>query len=1459
MQACADDLGVGCVPECGDDPDLMHHYARQSYYFPLVRHLDSTDQEYGFLQCPRSPSTYDFGSSGWWTLYGFYIASFVVLGVFCVYKLIRESITSKRKKKMRRNGSAASTWASNNELDDDLDVVTDDDNNVQAGYRDDYFGFFAYLVLWAMSIGMHIFLLLVIFDIYGLFVFTLCDDSAKAYCDQQRIDNPRLNPSWREGMVCGSGCLFSWRWTSGFDLSWPYLTNPGGGQQIYVIFITAWHITLAWNVLLKATESKVRTFFRIRHDLSNATYVLMIKPREPEISIEADRNSVVRKIISWFDYKMERLFGEPRVHAMCKVRTSMNSSTEEKAIVFQCQHYLFNIGSNLYNKATIAPPETYRAAKEMIGGLSTAQAASRRQMIGPNHIPVSPQPLHLNIWEEVFNYFFFYQYFCLIVWIGFIYWTMGLFILSVVCLSVGIKTFNKWKGQSAVAMMARHDADVQCFRGGELSEISAGDLVPGDVVAVQPGDLITFDGVVVDGRCVIDESSLTGEPTPVPKTYVDSIDRPYNKDATDCKGVTLFAGTKCESATTGTQHQGTDAASVAGLKNYCTAVVLATGVSTEKGALVKSILYPPRLSFKFDEHWRVVFMLLLGYGVVAFMLSLMFLGFELVAWWYGVFTTSQVMSPLIPATFVNNQAIGSQRLRKKQIYCVNLSRIYACGKVKYFCFDKTGTMTKDGLEFHGVDPMVAKNSDEARSTNPGQPDVDFVFGDELLTGDSLHSAESGLVGEFVGMCHSLDFIPPPASDPVGEQRIIGNEVDCRMFEASLFTKIGDKEGSNSEMTLRSPTGAVYHVVRRFEFDRNTMTMSVIVRSGESGGTLRVMTKGSYESMREVCAVGSLPNNFDTRSSQLAKEGNYVLGMSFKAYDGPSDLMEADRAQCEKDQTPIGLLVFRNDLKETTAEAIQSLKEGAIRCVMVTGDNALTAIKIARESRLTVAPRLLMGSVEGSKDNGHDRTVEWSDTETGEIVVLDNADGELMTSLENGDTELVITGAVFDVLKSVSIKAEDMISDGTFLLENHEDSTQPGETALAVKTNSQMRDYLRYARIFARTKPQQKVEVVQFHMQLGITGMCGDGANDAGALRAAHVGLALASGSQEATIVSSFTTSNSSLNAIVDMVRFGRASLMTATAGYKNLIMYGQLTCLVSYFQYDLGVLMSEMWWFFVDAAVNVGMTFAMMLAKPAKRLRASRPTSKLLGLEMVFSICSLSLLAMIMMIALVAVLFQQDWFVCREFDSNLVPQEAWFQKADNYEAASLACLGFFLYWTNGAVFNFGFEYRRSWIRNWVLVVYWVLGLIIMTFLTLAPPNDLSCLFRLNCGDKSLLNRFRELGRLGVTNVPGIAPAGCPCNEQLIPDLFPNDSRCYLDDPPDGCLCEAEYISCNNNQFQQRFHHNIIPMNFRWVILGLSLTYMALAFVIEGVWIVGPGRQWLRKQKRKKSTAKKVLV
>ncbi|CAJ1416427.1 unnamed protein product [Effrenium voratum] len=142
-----------------------------------------------------------------------------------------------------------------------------------------------------------------------------------------------------------------------------------------------------------------------------------------------------------------------------------------------------------------------------------------------------------------------------------------------------------------------------------------------------------------------------------------------------------------------------------------------------------------------------------------------------------------------------------------------------------------------------------------------------------------------------------------------------------------------------EMT--SPDGEVLSIVRELEFDHHSMTSGAVVRDNRTRH-LEVFIKGSYEKIKALAMPQTVPANYDQVTMQCAKQNYYTLGISYKDL-GPNitddQVRSMPREQLEHDVSVCGLLLFRNEMKADSPDAIQSLKEGSVRSVICTGDNA----------------------------------------------------------------------------------------------------------------------------------------------------------------------------------------------------------------------------------------------------------------------------------------------------------------------------------------------------------------------------------------------------------------------------------------------------------------------------------------------------------------------------------------
>ncbi|KAJ2486746.1 hypothetical protein IWW37_005510, partial [Coemansia sp. RSA 2050] len=1091
------------------------------------------------------------------------------------------------------------------------------------------------------------------------------------------------------------------------------------------VFVFVWHLGGLWMITMLACKSKLRNYFRIECALPVARVVQVEQRRAEVIMMEGEHSRLTALANALRDSFVRRFHLDISAEtcALQKVVVS-DSGSEKEFIEYRCTRYVLDRSSGRFQSHIYSLGDTHRALLENRNGLSSSEAQHRGSYIGENFIRVAVSSFPMAVLQEFFSFFYLYQLMAMWVWFYFNYYKMALVQFGVIIISALIKVIIRQRSELKVKSLAEHKSVCRVKRDGLWTELNTADLVPGDVVAVEAGMEIMCDGSVLQGEAVVDESSLTGEARPVRKLALKDDVIPYDVTGAG-KTYSVFAGTRVLQSLSQKLESGEPETQI---------LVTRTRTATDKGELIQRILFPTQYSFVFDEQLRVALVILLAYGGFGFGVTIWLMGHDVTSWFYGVFVISQVMSPLLPAALVVGQSVAADRLRRQKIYCVDLPRIMMAGKVQVFCFDKTGTLTKEGLEFLAVQPVV-----------PALPRP--VFGpDEADIAQLLDVAQLGFAS-----CHAVATV---------DRQLIGNPVDVEQFRATGW----DLQPSDEYVdTLVSPFTASgrrrkAHVLKRFEFVHARQLMSVAVQDAATSD-VHVFVKGSYERLRHMAVPGSIPADYDAVAAKWAREGCYVLALAHKNLGQIKGVARMQRDHMEAGCSLVGLLLFRNKLKDDTAQAIAELRAGNTRSVMITGDSALTAVFIARECGMVASEaRVILGDMEGEDES---RRLVWRDT-ADDVPVGDI--GSLL-----GHVELAVTATAYNHLVS---------SNG-------------------------IRRLLFSIRVFARMTPLGKAECVGFHMERAITGMCGDGGNDCGALRAAHVGLALSE--SEASIVSPFSSSNRSISSCVTLLREGRAGLATSFAAYKFLINYATTMSALELTQFYFSVIVPQAVWILIDSFIAVGLCIALTQAQTARTLAPSRPTARLIGSHTLASIWGQTAINYAFLFGLIGLLFNQRWFRCNEFDSRDIDTSLWWILGDNYESELISIVCLFQFVNAAAVYNFGYRYRRSWVTNYSLAVLYGMFIAVVSILVLANPNRFSCMFRINCG-----------------------------NPDVLVDL--------------GYSRPTWHITPYNSPIG----HNVLPHSFRWTLWALCITNAMLCLTYEKLVVLGPvGRYiknwWIRRK------------
>lgn len=312
-----------------------------------------------------------------------------------------------------------------------------------------------------------------------------------------------------------------------------------------------------------------------------------------------------------------------------------------------------------------------------------------------------------------------------------------------------------------------------------------------------------------------------------------------------------------------------------------------------------------------------------------------------------------------------------------------------------------------------------------------------------------------------------------------------------------------------------------------------------------------------------------------------------------------------------------------------------------------------------------------------------------------------------------------------------------VEDNMELAKSHLLATDEQGWQALMKDVRILQDVLPQIRVFGRMRPDGKVKVVEELQEIGrYVGMCGDGGNDCGALRAAHAGLALSSA--ESSIVAPFASGASkSLFQMVVLLKEGRSCLATSLSFHSYFFCYGLSFCFAKSVLIMInGGMFAEWDFFFFDCCAALLLPSAMTVCRAADNLSAYRPSTDLFNLRAGLKNFGMTIMFIATLSTAIAFLFSdEDYLHWSAADMGILPNE-FALHSDNFE---VQVAFFFLsthFCTLALVFSYGHHHRQPVWRNFRLSCCYILAIAFVLYLMLHQSTGLHCLFRANCDSET---------------------------------------------------------------------------------------------------------------------------
>jgi Ca2+-transporting ATPase len=676
-----------------------------------------------------------------------------------------------------------------------------------------------------------------------------------------------------------------------------------------------------------------------------------------------------------------------------------------------------------------------------VQGLSGEEARRRQEEVGINELAegkrISPITLLLNQFKD----------FMVLVLVAatLISGLLGEYLDAITIIAIivlnGILGFaQEFRAERSLRALKELSApSSKVIRDGEVSEIAARDLVPGDVVLLESGDRIPADVRFIETvQLYVEESALTGESVPVSKHSEAIADEEVPLGDQRNLG---FMGTMV------TRGKGT-------------AVVVRTGMQTEMGKIADLIqntdsMETP-LQHRLEQLGKMLIAVALGLTVMVVVAGILH-GQPM----YGMFLAGVSLAVAaipegLPAIVTIALALGVQRMIKRKAIVRKLPSVETLGCASVICSDKTGTLTQNKMT---VTHMWSEGKLLEVTGEGYQPKGQILSEGHPI--DLRNDQSLRRMLQISVLCNnaSLHESYPEQKRKRSRQQVEPVwSINGDPTEGALVV-LGAKAGCTQKSLLET-----YRKVAELPFDSDRKRMSVLLQ--HQGGRL-LFSKGAPDVLLEKCTyilwqgkvtplTGTLRKKVEAANEAMAKNALRVLALAYR------DMKSSEKAELDEDAEQglvfVGLTGMIDPPRKEVKPAIGKCRRAGIKTVMITGDHQITAEAIAKE--LGMLP----------------------------------------------DQGLVINGK-----------------------------------QLQAMTDEQLDAKVDQIYVYARVSPEHKLRIVKSLQRKGhVVAMTGDGVNDAPAIKAADIGIAMGiTGTDVAKEASSLILSDDNFATIVAAVEEGR--------------------------------------------------------------------------------------------------------------------------------------------------------------------------------------------------------------------------------------------------------------------------------------------------------------------------------
>lgn len=567
------------------------------------------------------------------------------------------------------------------------------------------------------------------------------------------------------------------------------------------------------------------------------------------------------------------------------------------------------------NYYAITPKETLKLLDTSEKGLTEQEAKKRLQQYGYNELIKEKSTSALRIFINQFTN----ALILLLVFAGILSLALGekiesIAIFVIILLNAILGFVQEYRAEKAIVALKKISAPTaKVLRDGKEQKIPAREVVPGDILSLESGDIVSADSRIIElSSLQIDEASLTGESVPSKK-----VTEPFKLGTSIADQENMaFMGTVV------TYGKGKS-------------IVVSTGMKTELGKIATSLQTTKEtktpLQIKFEQLAKQIGIITIALITIVLILgtakgTMSFTKMLIVAL---TLTVSTIPNSL-PLVVTVGLSMGTKRLVKKNMLIKKLPAAESLGAATIICSDKTGTITKNQMT---ITHIYADNKIINVSGSGYEPKGNFSIDGKIIDPKRLELLlRTGL------LCNNAKL------EKKGDRyEVMGDPTEGSMIVLA-------KKGRLEEKYLNN-----FRFIEELPFDSERKRMSVIYKNKTNKKT-EAYVKGAPDLLLKICSRvikdGKITTLAKKEKQEIIRINNEFAEKALRvlalAYREAPDSKDYKISSVEKDLIFIGLVGMIDPPRDEVKKAIEECNEAGIKVMIITGDHAITTKAVAKQ-------------------------------------------------------------------------------------------------------------------------------------------------------------------------------------------------------------------------------------------------------------------------------------------------------------------------------------------------------------------------------------------------------------------------------------------------------------------------------------------------------------------------------